>query len=58
MMRILVASVMLLFSPVSVEPSFSHSVGTDSSGCHPGSQSYHCHDEDDYFGCAIAGIAQ
>ena len=28
--------------------------GTDSSGCHAGSQPYHCHDEDDN-GCAIAG---
>ena len=54
-MKILIASVMFLLLLVSVEPAFSHSGGTDSSGCHAGSQPYHCHDEDDYFGCAIAG---
>ena len=53
-MKILIASVMFLFMLVSVEPAFSHSGGTDSSGCHAGSQPYHCHDEDDN-GCAIAG---
>ena len=46
---------MFLFLLVSVEPAFSHSGGTDSSGCHAGSQPYHCHDEDDDNGCAIAG---
>ena len=53
-MKILIASVMFLFLLVSVESAFSHSGGTDSSGCHAGSQPYHCHDEDDN-GCAIAG---
>ena len=53
-MKILIASVMFLFLLVSVEPAFSHSGGTDPSGCHAGSQPYHCHDEDDN-GCAIAG---
>ena len=54
-MKILIASVMFLFLLVSVEPAFSHSGGTDSSGCHAGSQPYHCHDDDDDNGCAIAG---
>jgi len=54
-MKILIASVMFLLLLVSVEPAFSHSGGTDDSGCHAGSRPYHCHDEDDYFGCAIAG---
>ena len=55
-MKILIASVMFLFLLVSVEPAFSHSGGTDSSGCHAGSQPYHCHNEDDDDnGCAIAG---
>lgn len=58
-MRILIASVMLLFLPVSLEPAFSHSGGTDDFGCHAGSQPYHCHDEDDDdFGCAIAGFEE
>ena len=58
-MRTLIASVMLLFLLVSVEPAFSHSGGTDSSGCHAGSQPYHCHDEDDDdFGCAVAGFEE
>ena len=52
-MKILIASIMFLFLLVSVEPAFSHSGGTDSSGCHAGSQPYHCHDDDN--GCAIAG---
>ena len=54
-MKILIASIMFLFLLVSVEPAFSHSGGTDSSGCHAGSQPYHCHDDDDDNGCAIAG---
>ena len=58
-MKTLIASVMFLFLLVSVEPAFSHSGGTDSSGCHAGSQPYHCHnrkyDDDDDNGCAIAG---
>ena len=55
-MKILIASVIFLFLLVSVEPAFSHSGGTDSSGCHAGSQPYHCHGEDDDDnGCAIAG---
>ena len=54
-MKILIASVMFLFLLVSVESAFSHSGGTDSSGCHSGSRTYHCHDEDDDNGCAIAG---
>lgn len=54
-MRILIASVVLLSLLISLEPAFSHSGGTDDSGCHAGSQPYHCHDEDDDdFGCAIA----
>ena len=60
-MKILIASVMFLFLLVSVELAFSHSGGTDSSGCHMNHQTggYHCHDrrvdEDDDNGCAIAG---
>ena len=54
-MKILIASVMFLFLLVSVEPAFSHSGGTDDFGCHSGSQPYHCHDDDDDNGCAIAG---
>ena len=58
-MRIPLASVMLLFSLVSVESAFSHSGGTDDFGCHAGSQPYHCHDEDDDdFGCAVAGFEE
>ena len=38
-MKILIALIMFLFLLVSVEPAFSHSGGTDSSGCHAGSQS-------------------
>ena len=54
-MKALIASAIFLLMLVSVEPAFSHSGGTDDSGCHAGSKPYHCHDEDDYFGCAIAG---
>lgn len=56
-MRILVALIMLLVSLISLEPAFSHSGGTDDFGCHSGSRTYHCHneDDDDDFGCAIAG---
>ena len=58
-MKILVASVMLLFSLVSVEPAFSHFGRTDASGCHDSTSGYHCHDEDDDdFGCAIAGFEE
>ena len=46
-MKILIALIMFLFLLVSVEPAFSHSGGTDSSGCHAGSRPYHCHDDDD-----------
>ena len=60
-MKTLIASVMFLFLLVSVEPAFSHSGGTDSSGCHMNHQTgdYHCHnrkaDDDDDNGCTIAG---
>ena len=61
-MKTLIASVMFLFLLVSVEPAFSHSGGTDSSGCHMNHKTgdYHCHnrkvaDDDDDNGCAIAG---
>ena len=57
-MKILIASVMFLFLLVSVEPAFSHSEGTNSSGSHTNHRTgdYHCHDrEDDNNGCAIAG---
>ena len=58
-MKTLIASVMFLFLLVSVEPAFSHSGGTDSSGCHTNHQTgdYHCHNRkvDDDNGCAIAG---
>ena len=58
-MRILVASVMFLSLLVSLEPVFSHSGGTDDFGYHAGSKPYHCHDEDDDdFGCAIAGFGE
>ena len=54
-MKVLIASVMFLLLLVFVEPAFSHSGGTDDFGCHAGSRPYHCHDEDDDSGCAIAG---
>ena len=69
-MKILIASVMLLFLLVSVEPAFSHSGRTDASGCHDSSSGYHCHneadkddkrnknDDGDNFGCAIAGFEE
>ncbi len=70
-MKILIASVMLLFLLVSVEPAFSHSGRTDASGCHDSTSGYHCHNEadkddkndkknknDDDFGCAIAGFEE
>ena len=58
-MRILIASVMLLFSLVSVEPAFSHSARTDASGGHESTSDYRYRDEnDDDFGCAIAGFEE
>lgn len=58
-MKILIASGMLLVSLVSVEPAFSHSSRIDASGCHDSTSGYHCHDEDDdNFGCAIAGFEE
>ena len=58
-MRTLIASAMLLFSLISVEPAFSHSGGTNDFRCHAGSQPYHCHDEDDDdSGCALAGFEE
>ena len=57
-MKILIASVLFLFLLVSVEPAFSHSGGTNSSGCHTNHKTgdYHCHGGDgDDNGCAIAG---
>ena len=58
-MRIPLASIILLVSLISLEPAFSHSGGTDDFGCHAGSQTYHCHNEDDDdFGCAIAGFEE
>ena len=54
-MKTLIVSAIFLLMLVSFESASSHSGGTDDSGCHAGSKPYHCHDEDDYFGCAIAG---
>lgn len=54
-MKPLIISAIFLLILVSIQPAFSHSGGTDDSGCHAGSKPYHCHDEGDYFGCAIAG---
>ena len=44
-MKILIGFIMFLFLLVSVEPAFSHSGRTDSSGCHTNHQTgdYHCH---------------
>ena len=56
--RILIASVMLLSLLISLEPAFSHSGGTDDlMPC--GQPALSCHDEDDDdFGCTIAGFEE
>lgn len=70
-MRTLIMLSIFLFLLVPVEPTFSHSGRTDSSGCHTNHQTgdYHCHsggeggdgggryegEDDDDNGCAIAG---
>ncbi len=41
-MKMLIASILIL-SIMTTNVGFAHSGGTDSNGCHAGSQPYHCH---------------
>ena len=45
--RFFTLALILCFLTVTSVPAYSHSGGTDSRGCHAGTQPYHCHEPKD-----------